>query len=506
MTGRVFVGVDLGTQGVRALAADDTGGVQAASSRALHSRRGRGPDGGARHEQQPEAWCRAVEEVLAEVGAAVGVDRVRGIAVDATSGTVVLVDELGGALTPGVMYDDARGRAHLDRVRTAGAAVWDRLGYAVGPTWALPTVLTLLADQPCGRPRHQGDVVNAHLVGHPVATDTSSALKTGYDLLERRWPEEVLGRLGVDPAHLPEVVLPGTTLGGVSPAVAARTGLRAGTPVVAGMTDGCAAQLAAGAVTPGSWNSVLGTTLVLKGVTEHLLRDPTGAVYCHLGPQRGWWLPGGASNVGAAVLADLVDPDHFDAHTEALLAGPPSDAAEVPVVYPLSGTGERFPFASSDASGFWLDGAHLRPLPELVGSVGERRAFVAVAEGVAFVERLAFEHLARLGADVTGRRTITGGATANRWWNQRRADVLGVALHRPRHAEPALGMALLARAADDTEDTDGTELDLVTAAEAMVHPAEIVEPRPDPEVNERYEVFRAALVDRGWLGASRLAR
>jgi sugar (pentulose or hexulose) kinase len=105
--------------------------------------------------------------------------------------------------------------------------------------------------------------------------------------------------------------------------------------------------------------------------------------------------------------------------------------------------------------------------------------------------------VARLGADVSGRRTITGGATANRWWNQRRADVLGVPLHRPRHAEPALGMALLARAA---VDAGGAEPDLVAAVDAMVHLGEVVDPRPDPRGQERYEVFRAALVDRGWLG------
>ena len=96
-------------------------------------------------------------------------------------------------------------------------------------------------------------------------------------------------------------MLPGTPLGGLDDEVAATTGLRAGTPVVAGMTDGCAAQIGAGAVAPGTWNAVLGTTLVLKGVTEDLLHDPTGTVYCHRGPQGGWWLPGGASSTGAGV-------------------------------------------------------------------------------------------------------------------------------------------------------------------------------------------------------------
>jgi sugar (pentulose or hexulose) kinase len=243
---------------------------------------------------------------------------------------------------------------------------------------------------------------------------------------------------------------------------------------------------------------VLGTTLVLKGVSAELLHDPTGTVYCHRDPQAGWWLPGGASSTGAAVLAELVDPGRFAPLTDALVADPP---VELPVVYPLPGTGERFPFAAPDAQGFWLDGDRARPLRELVGARGERVAFAAVAEGVAFVERLCFEHVAALGADVSGPRTITGGATANRWWNQHRADVSGVALALPAQSEPALGMAVLARAAVTAGDA---EPDLVAAAEAMVRIAETVEPGADEALEERYGVFRAALADRGWLGHDRV--
>ena len=137
----------------------------------------------------------------------------------------------------------------------------------------------------------------------------------------------MLADLGLDVDALPDVVLPGQVLGGIGADVAAATGLRPGTPVLAGMTDGCAAQLGAGAVRPGDWNAVLGTTLVLKGVTDHLLHDPTGTVYCHRGPQAGWWLPGGASSTGAAVLAELVDPSRFEEHTDALLADPPGRPA-----------------------------------------------------------------------------------------------------------------------------------------------------------------------------------
>src|SRR6266702_4749948 len=108
--------------------------------------------------------------------------------------------------------------------------------------------------------------------------------------------------LNVDTSLLPDVVPPGTLIGETGADAEKETGIPAGIPIYAGMTDGCAAQTASGAITPGSWNSVIGTTLVMKGVTRELLRDPLGVVYSHRSADR-LWLPGGASSTGAGILA-----------------------------------------------------------------------------------------------------------------------------------------------------------------------------------------------------------
>ncbi|MEU6672184.1 FGGY family carbohydrate kinase [Streptomyces sp. NPDC046727] len=477
----VHIGLDLGTQSARAVAVDGTGRLLRAASRPLTGRRA-----GVRHEQDPEQWWSALAAACREALTGIDPSRVRALAVDATSGTVLLTDAAGVPLTPGLMYDDRRADAHAERVNTHGAQVWERLGYrAMQPSWALPKLLWLLDDLPGSPPAgtrllHQADLITWRLAGHQVASDTSHALKTGYDLIAERWPTAELDALGVPGALLPDVVRPGTVLGTVCAAAAGATGIPAGTLITAGMTDGCAAQIGAGALTPGAWNSVLGTTLVFKGASPHLVRDPGGVVYCHRGPG-GTWLPGGASSSGAGILAQRFPgarPADLDALTERAAA-----TGSTAVVYPLVGSGgERFPFRAPDAESFVLGEPS-----------GDAEEFHACLLGVALLERLCFDYLDHLGAPVDGPLTFTGGGARNRYWSQLRADVLGRPVRLPEQAESAVGMAVLAATASGAT--------LEEAAGAMVHLRE--ELRPDPARTARllpvYLAFVDALVHRGLL-------
>lgn len=474
----VWIGIDLGTQSVRALAVTGDGRVLGTGSRPLTSHRD-----GPRHEQDPEQWWRelaaATREALRDVPAG---ERVEGVAVDATSGTVLLTDVSGRALTPALMYDDRR--ADAGRVNDIGSHVWERLGYRrMQPNWALPKLLWLLPDAPPGaRLAHQSDFVNRRLAGHEVATDLSNALKTGVDLIEERWPLEVFDALGVPADLLPEVVRPGTRLGTVCEAAAEETGIPAGTPVIAGTTDGCAAQLGAGAQRVGSWNSVLGTTLVLKGVTKELIHDPLGVVYSHRAPD-GSWLPGGASSTGAGVLSRELpgrDLDALSAEAEARF-GPDrtrdARGSGWPVTYPLVSRGERFPFAAPDAEPFTLG-----------APADDVERYAAILLGAAFVERLCFDYLDLLGAPVDGEIILTGGATRSAYWTQLRADVMNRPVTLRENAEPALGMAVLA-GGDPAR---------------MIRTRDVVEPS-GADLREPYLRFVEELERRGWLDASAAA-
>ncbi|RSN53498.1 carbohydrate kinase [Amycolatopsis sp. WAC 04182] len=465
----VTIGIDVATAGVRALAVG--GGTVLASAAAPLPAPVR--DGRGHSEQDARSWWPAVKTVLAKVtGELPGRGgEVAAVAVAATSGTIVGVDVSGEPVTPALMYDDRRG-AELNRKATElGADRWRRLGFGVSATAALGRIAWLAEHVPgVAGIRHTPDLIAAELTGGPVAADWSHALKSGYDPLALEWPGEVFDALGVPGSLLPPVVAPATVLGKVARPVA---GLPAGCPVVAGMTDGCAGQLAAGAVTPGSFVGILGTTYVLKGVTEELVPDPTGAMYSHRHPD-GWWLPGGASNTGGEAVAGQERLPELDAAAAAL--GP----AKV-VAYPLRRKGERFPFASAEAEGF------------VSGEVDEVELHRARLEGVAFLERLALDHLRRLGVAITDPLLAAGGGSKSPLWTRIRATVTGLGLRVSPQAETGYGAALLAAA--------GVLPGGLTEASAGLGRGMLVEPdeRESAALAESYRRFCTELHTRGWI-------
>jgi len=460
------VGVDVATAGVRAFAVGDDGSVRATASRPLPT-----PvrDESGRSEQDAGSWWPAVEAVLREVTAAVP-EPVRAVAVSATSGTIVAVDRDGEPLGPALMYDDRRGADENAKAAEVGARRWHELGMSVSPTAALGRITWMRRAYPdAAGVRHTPDLIGEKLVGRPVAADSSHALKSGYDPLREEWAAEVFD---FPVAWLPEVVRPTTVLGELSRPVA---GLPVGCLVVAGMTDGCAGQLATGAVAPGSFAGILGTTYVLKGVTEKLVRDPSGAMYSHRHPD-GWWLPGGASNTGGEAIAGVADLAAMDA--AAAERGP----ARV-VAYPLQRTGERFPFVSSQARGFVLG----TPADEV-------EAYRAKLEGVAFVERLALERLEALGVEVRGPLVAAGGGSRSPLWTTIRATVTGRPLRISSRAETGYGAAMLAAAAVLPGG-------LTEAGRMAQDNGTTVEPDPaeTEALEESYQRFRKELEARGWL-------
>ena len=472
MTQPVYLGIDLGTQSVRVLAVTPSGHIAASASHPLQSHRD-----GVRHEQSPEEWWTATKESCRQVMRHLGDSPVLGIAICATSGTIVLLDSKGSPVSHALMYDDGRAQAEAEAVNEAGGPMWERLSYRMQPSWALPKLLWLSRAgllRKDTKLAHQNDFIHLRLAGELLPADSSHALKTGYNLLDDCWPQEIMESLHLPMAVLPHVVSPAVLIGKVCSATASETGIPAGTPIFSGMTDGCAAQIASGAITPGSWNCVVGTTMVMKGVTPQLLHDPSGVVYSHRSPD-GQWLPGGASSCGAGLIARQFHADEMDALNQSALASAPTGV----IVYPLPGTGERFPFFDTRAHGFTLG-----------ETPSQQTQYKATLEGLACVERLALDLLRQRGAPMHGSYTISGGATRSEAFNLLRAEMLQRAVSIPSVTEGAFGMAVLAASASSS---------LREAATQMIRMERTLGPPHGFErYAEQYSRFVTELHQRGW--------
>ena len=420
MSGPLFLGLDIGTSGLRTTVIDRAGGT-VSEARVDLGRRDH-PDGGS----DAEAWWQAARTVLARQAATIG-EAARGLnamAIDATSGSMVATDADGRPLGGTLMYDSTGFDAEAERIAPHAPPG----SIARGPGSALARAMRLLRDAPEGaRVVHQADFVVGRLTGRRGVSDESNALKTGWDAEERCWPDWIAAT-GLPVEALPRVVPVGTPIAPIDPDIAAAIGLPESLRVVAGATDSVAAFLAAGSRAPGTAVTSLGSTIALKIVSPCRIEDAARGVYSHrIGED---WLAGGASNAGGRVLLR-----HFDAATiERLSARIDPDRPTGLDYLPLPSPGERFPVSDPGLA------PQLDPRPD------DDTTFLQVMlEGMARIERDGYRALADLGAPYPTRVLTAGGGARNEVWRRIRERALGVPVAALERAEASLGMALLAR-------------------------------------------------------------
>jgi sugar (pentulose or hexulose) kinase len=415
------VGIDVGTSGVRAVAVTDVGACVAQAATPLPTPRRDGD----RVAQSPTVWAEALDTCLDTLLAQIGAASVRALAIDATSGSVLLADAQGKPLGEALMYNDASAADAAARVASVAPPDCAARGTASG----LARALSLFAETGATHAAHllhQGDWLTGRLLGRFGDSDENSALKTGYDPLRRQWPTWI-EELPLPKHLLPRVHMPGTLLGAVSPEACARHGCRADTQVVAGTTDGVAAFLATGAAEVGDAVTSLGSTLVVKLLSHTPLVAPEYGIYSHrLGDL---WLPGGASNAGGAALLAHFSVARMAELTPLLRPDEPTGLD----YYPLPATGERFPVCDPTRA------PRMTPRPP-----DDARFFQGLLEGLAAIEAEGYERLAALGAPRVVTVRSVGGGAANAAWSRIRARRLGVPLLEPAHTEAAFGAARLA--------------------------------------------------------------
>lgn len=426
MSASLFLGLDLGTSGVRSSVVDEMG-QEVSSARIRFSASG-GPVADAKIWWETASACLDAQmRALREKGLAPAA--IESMAIDGTSGSMVLVDEQIQPVTPAMMYHSAG----FDAEAAVIARFAEPGSITRGSNSALARLLHLQHLDTDRRGRflcHQADFIQATLSGVPGFSDDNNSLKTGFDPEAGRWPDW-LPEAGVNVSLLPKVVRVGTALATASASHQARFGFSSSMIIRAGTTDSIAAFLASGANEIGDAVTSLGTTLVIKLLSRHRIDDQKRGLYSHRIGDR--WLVGGASNSGGGVLLDFFNvveleslSARIDTHHETGLD-----------FYPLSRPGERFPVNDPGL------------MPRLAPRPADDALFLqAMLEGIARIEASAYHALADLGAPSPARIYTAGGGSRNPAWTAIRRKIVGPQIVEALSSDAAYGAALLSRAGE----------------------------------------------------------
>lgn len=404
------LGLDFGTSGARACAIDERAAV-VHEQRVSYANPTR---------QTPQDWRSALLALLSGIPRDIAAD-LQGIAIDGTSGTVLLCDEGLAPLSDALMYHDTR--AHLQAEQLASVAPAGHMALNAASGLSKFMWLTQHVEQ-ASYFLHQADWLTALLSGRPGISDYHNALKTGYDVEALCWPGWVAA---LPHAYLlPDVVAPGTDLGAIRPDLAARFGLSPHCRIHAGTTDSTAAFIASGVTEPGVGVTSLGTTLVLKQLSDKRIEAPEYGVYSHR--YGDLWLVGGASNAGAWILKAF-----FDERRLAELSPCIDPLQDSPLdYYPLSAPGERFPVNDANLA------------PRITPRPADETAFLhGLLQGLTRIEAAGYAKLEELGATPLRAVATNGGGASNEVWRKLRERLIGVPVGTAAHAEAAYGSALL---------------------------------------------------------------
>ena len=468
------VGLDVGTSGLKGVALGEDGSVLARAERGYGFETPR--PGWA--EQDPGLWWDAAQAVLDELGAA---GEPAGIGLSGQMHGLVALAAADEVLRPAILWNDQRTAAECAEIeeRVGLAELIARTGNRALTGFTAPKLLWMRRHEPqlYGRiatmllPK---DYVRLRLTGEKAIDVADASGTLLFDVARRRWSDEVVGALELDPAWLPRSL--------ESPEVSGRTD--AGVPVAAGAGDQAAGAIGVGVDRPGPASVVFGTSGVVFVALEEFAADPEARVHCFCHAVPGAWHAMGVMLSAAGSLRWLRDVAAPGEDFAALVAE--AEAWE-PRVEGLTFlpylSGERTPHADPDARGSFT-GLSLRH---------DRGALVrAVLEGVAYGLRDSLDLLLEMGAAPTVGRVSGGGARSDLWLRIA-ASVLELPLERTAVDEgAAFGAALLGGVAG------GVWADVGEAVAAAQGTTGVIEPvegwiEPYREGRERFRALYPAL-------------
>ena len=478
----MFLGIDVGTGGTRAILINHEGKVNASSASEhapIHSEH----IGWA--EQNPEDWWRAAKEAIAGALATANItgSQVEAIGLTGQMHGCVMLDADGQVLRPALIWADQRTQPQCDWLTEKIG--FDRLIELTCnpalPNFTLTKLLWVRDHQPeiFARIAHvlcPKDYVRYRLTGE-FAMDMQEASGTLLlDVTNRRWSAEVAEAAGIPMSWLPHLFEGPEICARISPEGASATGLATGTPVAAGAGDQGAGAVGMGILTPGSVSATIGTSGVVFAATDAPAKDRLGRLhtFCHAAPGR-WHVMGVTNGAGLSLryFRNTFAPDLSYEDLLALAAEAPAGSNGLmwaPYLF-----GERTPHLDPNARAAFVG----------ITASHTRAHFVrAVLEGVAFSLRDTFTLFCELHIPVKAIR-LGGGGARGPLWRQIQADVYGHPVELLEAEEGgAFGAALLAGTGI------GAWPSVEAACAATIRVAETIAPKNQAVMDEAYKQYR----------------
>jgi xylulokinase len=484
-----LLGIDVGTGGTRAVLIDKEGRILA-SATVEHVPFASPRTGWA--EQDARDWWRAASAAVRAVLSSAGgrPEEVGAVGLSGQMHGAVLLDERDEVVRPAIIWCDQRTEAQCRTLTDKIGA--DRLiELTCNPAltgFTLPKMLWVREHEPEIWQRVRTvllpkDYVRLQLTGEK-ATDVADASGTLlFNVIGRTWSQEMLGAAGIDERLMPRVYESQQVTGVISAAGAAATGLRAGTPVVAGAGDQAAGAVGMGIVRAGTVSATIGTSGVVFAATDRPSLDPLGRVhtFCHAIPGR-WHVMGVTQAAGLSLrwfhdqfgagIEDGRDP--YERLTDEAAGAPAGADGALWAPYLM---GERTPHLDPNARG---------ALVGLTASHTRAHIIRAILEGVAFSLRDTLGIFKEINVPVETIR-LGGGGARSLLWRQIQADIYGHEVEIVAAEEgAAYGAALLAGVGC------GIWPSVDAACGAVIRVADRVTPDPANQslLNNQYQSFR----------------
>lgn len=456
----MYLGIDLGTSGVKAVLVNDRQEIVATGDAPLEVNRPQP----LWSEQNPDDWwqatCGAVEAIQTRYSAEMSA--VTSIGLSGQMHGATLLDVQDCVLRPAILWNDGRCAAECVELERREPALRSITGNLAMPGFTAPKLVWLERNEPVvfaavARILLPKDYVRLLMTGEYVSEMSDAAGTLWLDVAARDWSDAMLAATGLNRTNMPRLVEGSEPGGALRRKVAAEWGVPAGVPVAGGAGDNAAAAAGIGAVQPGSGFLSLGTSGVLFVSNAAFSPNPDQAVhaFCHCLP--GTWhqmsvnLSAAACLGWVAELTGATDVASLLEEVEAAGDGP-GDLVFLPYL-----SGERTPHNDPNAMGVFFGLGHDTSPAALARSV---------LEGVAFAFADGQDALLNAGAEINS-ISVVGGGARSLFWGRILASVLGRPLHYHTGSEvgPAFGAARLARLAATGED-----------------PAEVCQPPPVAQV------------------------